>query len=153
VVKKFETEEEVIKAYPSLKPAILFIILGLLMLILLFPLISRADGSPVGWGIYAIGILVFFYGLAEFIRRRRTRYYATNKRIVREYRSPTSLNSKEVPLNMVRAVTVKRGLIGSIFKVGDVVVSSGRGRLMNVKFKSIENAEEMANRIRELIAA
>lgn len=153
MVEKFETEEEIIKAYPSLKPAILFIILGLLMLILLFPLISRADGSPVGWGIYAIGILVFFYGLAEFIRRRRTRYYATDKRIVREYRSPTSLNSKEVPLNMVRAVTVKRGLVGSIFKVGDVVVSSGRGRMMNVKFKSIENAEEMADRIRELIAA
>jgi uncharacterized membrane protein YdbT with pleckstrin-like domain len=151
MVEKFESEEEIIKAHPSPKPAYGMIALGMLLLIPSFFLIFSAIANIFGWILYAIGIIIFFYGLAEFIKTRRTNYYATDKRIIKEYKTLYSLRSNEIPLSMVRAVTVKRDLMGTLFKVGDVLVSSGGDKIMNIDFKFIDNPDEIANRIRQLI--
>jgi uncharacterized membrane protein YdbT with pleckstrin-like domain len=101
--------------------------------------------------LFLIGFIVFYKAVALFLINRRTTYYVTNKRIVRDYHF-IRYKSSEIPIRQIRGIEEGVSMLGRPFKLGDVKIVSGKGTAMVILFKFINDSTEVANKIRELIA-
>ena len=103
---------------------------GLLIVALLPAFIARlampSTGSEPGTGVtYGIGLLVLFAVLLfiwPFIARWSTELAITDKRLIAKY-GVVSTHSIEIRFDKIETVRVTQGLIGKVFKYGDIVVT------------------------------
>jgi uncharacterized membrane protein YdbT with pleckstrin-like domain len=103
---------------------------GLLIVALLPAFIAKLAMSytgpePAAGVTYGIGLLVLFAVLLfiwPFIARWSTELAITDKRLIAKY-GVVSTHSIEIRFDKIETVRVTQGLIGKVFKFGDIVVT------------------------------
>lgn len=153
MVDRLKSEREILKISPSLKPpiSILFSSLSFLLLTIYFYYYTEVPYA-VPTITYIIWFIVFYRGVSLTMVYRRTTYYVTDKRVLREYKF-VKLKSNEIPISQIRAIEESRSLLGNLFSLGDVNIFSGQSKSMTVKFADISNSTRVANEIRGLVGS
>lgn len=151
MVDRLESETEILKITPSLKPplSILFSSFSFFALTIYFYYFTEVPYA-VPTITYIIWFIIFYRGISLTLIYRRTIYYVTNKRVLREYRF-VKLKSNEIPIPQIRAIEESRSILGNMFNLGDVNIFSGQSKSMIVKFANISNSTKVANEIRKLV--
>lgn len=93
------------------------------------------------------GLYLFSTGCYRYWQNTLTTYYVTNRRVLEEYRF-ISLVRNEVPHGKVRGVEERRGLWGSVFGIGNVIVRSGAGGGLAVTVDGIYESGDFTDEIR-----
>lgn len=96
------------------------------------------------------GLYLFSTGLFAYWTNTLTTYYITSQRFIKEYRF-ISLVRQEVRLDKVRGVEERKSIWEALVGLGNVQVSSGGGRALQVKAKNIFKSTNFADKIRELL--
>lgn len=96
------------------------------------------------------GLYLFSTGLFAYWTNTLTTYYITTQRFIKEYRF-ISLVRQEVRLDKVRGVEERKSIWEALVGLGNVQVSSGGGRALQVKAKNIFKSTTFADEIRELL--
>lgn len=96
----------------------------------------------------AIGLLAFTTGLYTYWTNSLTRYYLTNKRVIREYRF-LSLARHEIPLTKVRGVQERKSFSEALIGLGNVRVASGGGHSLEIRMRNMYDSQSFADQIRE----
>jgi hypothetical protein len=96
------------------------------------------------------GLYLFSTGLFAYWTNTLTTYYITTQRFIKEYRF-ISLVRQEVRLDKVRGVEERKSIWEALVGLGNVQVSSGGGRALQVKAKNIFKSTTFADQIRELL--
>lgn len=99
---------------------------------------------------FLVGFIILYKGISLFLISRRTTYYITDKRIIRDYQF-VRFKCVEIPIRQIRGIEEGVSVLGRPFNLGDVRIVSGKGSSMEVVFKFIDNSTEIADKIRRLI--
>jgi hypothetical protein len=98
----------------------------------------------------AVGLWVYFSAANTYWANTVTTYYLTTERIIKEYRF-FSLLREELPLERVRGVQERKGIIEKFVGLGNIRVASGGGDTLEVVIRDIEEATAFAEQIRNNI--
>lgn len=95
----------------------------------------------------AVGVYFYFSGANTYWANTVTTYYLTNQRLIKEYRF-FSLVRAEVPLERVRGVEERKGIVEKLVGLGNIRVASGTGETLEVVVRDIDDATTFAEEIR-----
>jgi uncharacterized membrane protein YdbT with pleckstrin-like domain len=104
-----------------------------------------------GFAIALITLLSVFIPLLIILyivlNKRSTKYVITNKRIAGRY-GIISEDFKSASFQHITSVRVKQGLIGKIFKFGNIIIdTAGSGTGVDFVWKYVKNPIEVKNKI------
>lgn len=97
-----------------------------------------------------IGLYLFSTGLQTYWTNSLTTYYVTTDRVIKEYRL-LSLVRQEIPREKIRGVQERKSATEALVGLGNVLVASGGGRSLRVTMRNMEESEEFADSIRNLL--
>lgn len=98
----------------------------------------------------AIGLWIYFSAANTYWANSVTTYYLTTERIIKEYRF-FSLLREEIPLERVRGVQERKGVIEKLVGLGNIRVASGGSEALTVVIRDIDEATDFAELIRNNI--
>ena len=99
---------------------------------------------------FLIGLFYFSTGMYRYWSNTLTRYYITNKRVIRSFKFISKVH-QELPLNKVRGIQERRSITEALVGLGNVRVASGAGgNTLEVVVKNIHQPSEFANQLRDL---
>ncbi len=98
----------------------------------------------------AIGLWIYLSAANTYWANTVTTYYLTTERIIKEYRF-FSLLREEIPLQRVRGVQERKGIIEKFVGLGDIRVASGGSEALELDIRDIEEATAFAEQIRNNI--
>lgn len=143
-----ENEEIITTRHPTQRVALVKIVLG-------FPVIISAAYMlfftmyPYVYPTLTLifGLYIFSSGIFTYWTNILTRYYVTNKRVIKEYRF-LSLRREELPLRKVRGVQERKSITETLVGLGNVRVASGGGRSLEIVMQNMGRPEQFAAEIR-----
>jgi uncharacterized membrane protein YdbT with pleckstrin-like domain len=151
VVRKFGSEKVILKTKPSYKPAFALFGASIPFFVLSVYLYFRTMVPYVyPFLSFFIGFIIFYKGISLFLINRRTTYYVTDKRIIRDYQF-IKFKRVEIPIKQIRGIEEGISILGKPFKLGDVRMVSGKGSSMEIVFRFVNDSTEIADKIRRLI--
>jgi hypothetical protein len=99
---------------------------------------------------FLIGLFYFSTGMYRYWSNTLTRYYITDKRVIRSFKFISKVN-QEIPLK-VRGIQERRSITEALVGLGNVRIASGAGgKTLEVVVRNIYNPSEFANEMRELV--
>jgi membrane protein YdbS with pleckstrin-like domain len=98
----------------------------------------------------AIGLWIYFSAANTYWANTVTTYYLTTERIIKEYRF-FSLLREEIPLERIRGVQERKGIIEKFVGLGNIRVASGGSAALEIVIRDIEEATAFAEQIRNNI--
>ena len=99
---------------------------------------------------FLAGMYFYFRGIIKYWINHHTTYYVTNHRAVRMYRFGW-LDTTEIPVNAINAISQSRSLLEMLTGRGSVLVASGIGSHQKVLMEEIDNPGPVADTVRRLI--
>ena len=147
-----ETETELARRHPSMKPAYARMIVSLPFLACAGYLLESTNLPYVyPFIIFLIGMYLFFQGLIRYIRNLHTTYIVTDQRAMKMYKF-LWLNTKEIPVSRIVSISEARSLFELLTGRGTVVVASGVGERQIVRMQEITNPAPVADILRRFLA-
>ena len=147
-----DSETELARRHPSMKPAIARIVIGLPFLVVAGYLF-QATNIPYVYPflVFLVGMYLFFQGAIRYIRNLHTTYVVTDLRAMKMYRF-LWLNTREIPVSRIVSISEARGLFELLTNRGTVVVASGVGERQIVRMQDITNPAPVADVLRQSLA-
>ena len=147
-----ETETELARRHPSMKPAYARMIVSLPFLACAGYLLDSTNLPYVyPFILFLIGMYLFFQGLIRYIRNLHTTYIVTDQRAMKMYKF-LWLNTKEIPVSRIVSISEARSLFELLTGRGTVVVASGVGERQIVRMQEITNPAPVADILRRFLA-
>ena len=147
-----ETETELARRHPSMKPAYARMIVSLPFLACAGYLLESTNLPYVyPFILFLIGMYLFFQGLIRYIRNLHTTYIVTDQRAMKMYKF-LWLNTKEIPVSRIVSISEARSLFELLTGRGTVVVASGVGERQIVRMQEITNPPPVADILRRFLA-
>ena len=147
-----ETETELARRHPSMKPAYARMIVSLPFLACAGYLLESTNLPYVyPFILFLIGMYLFFQGLIRYIRNLHTTYIVTDQRAMKMYKF-LWLNTKELPVSRIVSISEARSLFELLTGRGTVVVASGVGERQIVRMQEITNPAPVADILRRFLA-
>jgi len=153
VEPKFREDEELIDTrHPTQRVALSKISLSIPFIIITIYLLV---GTKVPYMYPTVTFLVWLYlfssGLRTYWANTLTTYYVTDKRVIRSYRF-ISQNRQEIPLDKIRGIQERKSVLEVLAGLGNIQVASGPGGdALTIVMRHIENSNEFADELRNLI--
>jgi len=146
-----EGEEIIEVRRPAQRAAAAKTVVGFLLLVVAFYLLVFTF-EPYVYPTSALlaGLYLFSTGLHAYWTNTLTTYYATNQRIIKEYRF-ISLVRQELPFDKVRGVEERKSVWESLVGLGNVRVSSGGGGSLQIIVRNVYSPTAFADEIRSLV--
>jgi len=146
-----ETETELARRHPSMKPAYARMIVSLPFLASAAYLLELTTLPYIyTFILFLIGMYLFFLGAIRYIRNLHTTYIVTDRRAMKMYKF-LWLNTKGIPLSRIVSISEARGLFELLTKRGTVVVASGVGERQIVRMEDITNPAPVADILRRFL--
>ena len=147
-----ETETELARRHPSMKPAYARMIVSLPFLAGAAYLLQSTDTPYIyPFVVFLIGMYLFFQGAIRYIRNLHTTYIVTDRRALKMYKF-LWLNTREIPISRIVSISEARGLFELLTGRGTVVVASGVGERQIVRMQDITNPAPVADILRRFLA-
>lgn len=147
-----ETETELARRHPSMKPAYARMILSLPFLACAAYLLELTDVPYIyPFAAFLIGMYLFFQGAIRYMRNLHTTYIVTDRRALKMYKF-LWLNTKEIPISRIVSISEARGLFELLTGRGTVIVASGVGERQIVRMQDITNPAPVADILRGFLA-
>ena len=147
-----DSETELARRHPSMKPAIARIVIGLPFLVIAGYLFQATHVPYIyPFLVFIMGMYLFFQGAIRYIRNLHTTYVVTNIRAKKMYRF-LWLNTREIPVSRIVSISEARGLFELLTNRGTVVVASGVGERQIVRMQDITNPAPVADVLRQSLA-
>jgi hypothetical protein len=100
---------------------------------------------------FLVGLYLFSSGLRTYWANTLTTYYVTDRRVIRSYRF-ISQNRQEIPLDKIRGIQERKSVLEVLAGLGNIQVASGPGGdALTIVIRHIENSNEFADELRNLI--
>ena len=115
-----------------------------------FLIFAEQSHAVLYFVLFLVAMHLYLSGLARYWLNHHTTYYVTNRRATRMYRF-LWMNTIEVPIKSVNAVSESRGFFEMVTGRGNVVVASGVADTHKVRIQEIGNPGPVARTIRELV--
>ena len=137
--------------HPSMKPAMariamsvpLFLVAGYVMAFTYLPYVYP-------FAFFLVGLFLYLRGVIRYWINRHTIYYVTNRRVAHVYKF-LWLNTTEIPVGSINAISETRNLIEMLTGRGSVLVASGITDRHTVRMQEIDNPGPVAQAIRNQI--
>ena len=147
-----DTETELARRHPSMKPAIARMIIGLPFLVVAGYLFQGTTIPYIyPFVVFVVGMYLFFQGAIRYIRNLHTTYVVTDLRAMKMYRF-LWLNTREIPVSRIVSISEARGFFELLTNRGTVVVASGVGERQIVRMQDITNPAPVADVLRQSLA-
>ena len=147
-----ETETELARRHPSMKPAYARMIVSLPFLAGAAYLLQSTNIPYIyPFVVFLIGMYLFFQGALRYIRNLHTTYIVTDRRALKMYKF-LWLNTREIPISRIVSISEARGLFELLTGRGTVVVASGVGERQIVRMQDITNPAHVADILRRFLA-
>ena len=147
-----ETETELARRHPSMKPAYARMIVSLPFLASAAYLLESTTVPYIyPFIIFLIGMYLFFQGAIRYLRNLHTTYIVTDRRAMKMYKF-LWLNTTEIPISRIVSISETRGLFELLSSRGTVVVASGVGERQIVRMQDITDPSPVADILRSFLA-
>jgi hypothetical protein len=146
-----ETETELTRRHPSMKPAYARMVVSLPFLGCAAYLLESTDMPYIyPFAVFLVGMYLFFQGAIRCIRNLHTTYIVTDRRALKMYKF-LWLNTREIPVSRIVSISEVRGLFELLTGRGTVVVASGVGERQIVRMQDITNPAPVADILRRFL--
>ena len=147
-----DTETELVRRHPSMKPAYARIAVSLPFLASAAYLLDSTNIPYVyPFILFVLGMYFFFKGALRYIRNLHTTYIVTDRRAIKMYKF-LWLNTKEIPVSRIISISEARSLFELLTGRGTVVVASGVGERQVVRMQEIANPAPVADTLRSFLS-
>ena len=147
-----ETETELTRRHPSMKPAYARMVASLPFLgCAAYLLESTSMPYIYPFVVFLVGMYLFFQGAIRYIRNLHTTYIVTDRRALKMYKF-LWLNTREIPVSRIVSISEARGLFELLTGRGTVVVASGVGERQIVRMQDITNPAPVADILRRFLS-
>lgn len=153
VEPKFREDEELIDTrHPTQRVALSKIVLsGPFLATTVYLLIGTKVPYMYPTATFLVWLYLFSSGLRTYWANTLTTYYVTDRRVIRSYRF-ISQNRQEIPLDKIRGIQERKSVLEVLAGLGNIQVASGPGgEALTIVMRHIENSNEFADELRNLI--
>ena len=138
--------------HPSMKPALariamsvpFFLTAGYMMAFTYLPYVYP-------FALFLVGLFLYLRGVIRYWINHHTIYYVTNRRVAHAYKF-LWLDTTEIPVGSINAISETRNFIEMITGRGSVFVASGISDRHTVRMQEIDNPSPVAQAIRRQIS-
>ena len=138
--------------HPSMKPAIariamsvpFFLAAGYMMAFTYLPYVYP-------FAVFLVGLFLYLRGVIRYWINHHTIYYVTNRRVAHAYKF-LWLDTTEIPVGSINAISETRNFIEMLTGRGSVLVASGISDRHTVRMQEIDNPGPVAQAIRSQIS-
>ena len=138
--------------HPSMKPAMariamsvpFFLAAGYMMAFTYLPYVFP-------FAIFLVGLFLYLRGVIRYWINHHTIYYVTNRRVAHAYKF-LWLDTTEIPVGSINAISETRNFIEMLTGRGSVMVASGISDRHTVRMQEIDNPGPVAQAIRRQIS-
>ena len=138
--------------HPSMKPAMariamsvpFFLAAGYMMAFTYLPYVYP-------FAIFLVGLFLYLRGVIRYWINHHTIYYVTNRRVAHAYKF-LWLDTTEIPVGSINAISETRNFIEMLTGRGSVLVASGISDRHTVRMQEIDNPGPVAQAIRRQLS-